>query len=86
MAIEMIDGNPPLYNQTPSDALLMIKESSKPPPINRYKTVSSKLRGLIMGCCENDVNKRFSAAELCEEPLMKKAQPVSILTHILRKT
>ena len=41
MVIEMIDGEPPYFNETPTDAMMITKRSKSPPKIKHSEKVSS---------------------------------------------
>ena len=40
MVIEMIDGEPPYFNETPTDAMMITKRSKSPPKIKHSEKVS----------------------------------------------
>ena len=65
MVIEMIDGEPPYFNETPTDAMMITKRSKSPPKIKHSEKVSlvkdenSKIFPTII-FCGNGFFKNFS--------------------------
>ena len=66
MVIEMIDGEPPYFNETPTDAMMITKRSKSPPKIKHSEKVSL-IKGRVLNSvnletiifCENEIFKNF---------------------------
>ena len=74
MVIEMIDGEPPYFNETPTDAMMITKRSKSPPKIKHSEKVSlvkdrvlnsKNLETIIF--CGNEIFKKFSGVSTASQ-------------------
>ncbi|VDN06194.1 unnamed protein product [Thelazia callipaeda] len=85
MVIEMINGEPPLFDVQPLQAMKMIRDN---PPINTIETanVSPELTSFISLMLVRDVRKRATASQLLRHEFLKKASTPSILCSFMNIT
>ncbi|XP_076815782.1 serine/threonine-protein kinase PAK 5-like isoform X3 [Clavelina lepadiformis] len=72
MIIEMIDMEPPYFNEAPLQAMRHIRDLPPPKLKNSYK-VSSSLKGFLDQMLIRDTSLRSAAPDLLEHPFLKKA-------------
>ncbi|KAM4877914.1 serine/threonine-protein kinase PAK 1-like [Thomomys bottae] len=82
VAIEMMEGEPPYFNENPLRALCLIATSGTPELQNPEK-VSAIFRDFLNRCLEMDVEKRGSAKELLQHPFLEVAKPLSCLIPLI---
>lgn len=82
MVIEMIDGEPPFFNEPPLQAMRRIRDMPPPSLKNAHK-VSSRLRRFLDRMLVRDPASRATAAELLTDPFLLQAGPPSILVPIM---
>ncbi|CAG9801574.1 unnamed protein product [Chironomus riparius] len=82
MVIEMIDAEPPFFNEPPLQAMRRIRDMPPPTPKNIHK-VSPRLRRFLDKMLVRDPSQRASAAELLSDPFLLVAGPPSILVPIM---
>jgi len=70
MVIEMIDGEPPYFNETPTDAMMITKRSKSPPKI---KIKHSEKVSLV----KDENSKIFPTIIFCGNEFFKKISGVS---------
>lgn len=84
MIIEMIDGEPPYFDQPPLQAMRCIRD--QPPP--RYKDtmhrVSPRLQGFLDRMLVRDPTQRATAAELLEHPFIRQANNQNCLLPLIQ--
>ena len=78
MVIEMVDGEPPFFNEPPLQAMRRIRDM--PPPKLKNQKVSPQLQGFLYKMLVRDPAQRTSAAELLHHPFLRQAgHPVSLV-------
>lgn len=82
MVIEMIDGEPPFFNEPPLQAMRRIRDMPPPSLKNAHK-VSSRLRRFLDRMLVRDPASRATASELLTDPFLLQAGPPSILVPIM---
>ncbi|EFN75688.1 serine/threonine-protein kinase PAK mbt [Harpegnathos saltator] len=83
MIIEMIDGEPPFFNEPPLQAMRRIRDMPPPKLKNSHK-VSPRLQGFLERMLVRDPAQRATAAELLQHPFLRQAQSPSILIPLMR--
>jgi p21-activated kinase 7 len=85
MVIEMIDGEPPFFNEPPLQAMRRIRDMPPPKLKNAHK-ISSRLQSFLDRMLVRDPAQRATAAELLTHPFLRQAGPPSILVPLMRGT
>ena len=83
MIIEMVDGEPPFFNEPPLQAMRRIRDM--PPPKLKNPKVSPQLQGFLYKMLVRDPNQRTSAVELLHHPFLRQAGPPSSLVPLMRQ-
>ncbi|CAL1687681.1 unnamed protein product [Lasius platythorax] len=83
MIIEMIDGEPPFFNEPPLQAMRRIRDMP-PPKLKNFHKVSPRLQGFLERMLVRDPAQRATAAELLQHPFLRQAQSPSILIPLMR--
>ncbi|XP_047357343.1 serine/threonine-protein kinase PAK mbt isoform X2 [Vespa velutina] len=83
MIIEMVDGEPPFFNEPPLQAMRRIRDMPPPKLKNSHK-VSPRLQGFLERMLVRDPAQRATAAELLQHPFLRQAQSPSILIPLMR--
>ncbi|XP_034947302.1 serine/threonine-protein kinase PAK mbt [Chelonus insularis] len=83
MIIEMVDGEPPFFNEPPLQAMRRIRDMPPPKLKNSYK-VSPRLQGFLERMLVRDPAQRATAPELLQHPFLRQAQSPSILIPLMR--
>ncbi|KAM6033199.1 serine/threonine-protein kinase PAK 4 isoform 2-T3 [Chlamydotis macqueenii] len=84
MVIEMVDGEPPYFNEPPLKAMKMIRDNLPPKLKNGHK-VSPSLKGFLERVLVRDPAQRATAAELLKHPFLAKAGPPSCIVPLMRQ-
>ncbi|KAK9411135.1 serine/threonine-protein kinase PAK 7 [Crotalus adamanteus] len=84
MVIEMIDGEPPYFNEPPLQAMRRIRDNV-PPRVKDLHKVSSVLRGFLDLMLVREPSQRGSAQELLRHPFLKLAGPPSCIVPLMRQ-
>nr|XP_014435337.1 serine/threonine-protein kinase PAK 4 [Pelodiscus sinensis] len=84
MVIEMVDGEPPYFNEPPLKAMKMIRDNLPPRLKNAHK-VSPSLKGFLDRLLVRDPAQRASANELLKHPFLTKAGPPSSIVPLMRQ-
>lgn len=72
MVMEMIDGEPPFYNEPPIQAMKMIRD--KPPPkLHNQSGISKCLENFLARMIVKDPHQRATARELLQHPFLEQA-------------
>ncbi|KAK6023498.1 hypothetical protein OSTOST_10716 [Ostertagia ostertagi] len=82
MLIEMVEGEPPLFNEQPFQAMKMIRDEPAP-KFNPTANVSPELAHMLSRCLVKDPSQRATASELLRHPLLTKAQHPSCIAHLI---
>ncbi|XP_012278615.1 serine/threonine-protein kinase PAK mbt [Orussus abietinus] len=83
MIIEMVDGEPPFFNEPPLQAMRRIRDMP-PPKLKNSQKVSPRLQGFLERMLVRDPAQRATAAELLQHPFLRQAQSPSILIPLMR--
>lgn len=83
MVIEMVDGEPPFFNEPPLQAMRRIRDT-KPPNLKNIHKVSPRLQGFLDRMLVRDPAQRATAAELLSHPFLRQAGPPSLLVPLMR--
>ncbi|CAM2110374.1 unnamed protein product [Caretta caretta] len=84
MVIEMVDGEPPYFNEPPLKAMKMIRDNL-PPKLKNVHKVSPSLKGFLDRLLVRDPVQRASASELLKHPFLAKAGPPSSIVPLMRQ-
>ncbi|XP_013776316.1 serine/threonine-protein kinase PAK 4-like isoform X2 [Limulus polyphemus] len=82
MVIEMVDGEPPFFNEPPLTAMKRIRDLPPPRLKNSHK-VSPRLQGFIDKMLIRDPSQRATAFELLHHPFLRQAGPSSQLVPLM---
>jgi len=83
MVIEMVDGEPPFFNEPPLQAMRRIRDMA--PPKFKNEKVSPQLKGFLYKMLVRDPTQRSSAAELLHHPFLRHASHPSSLVPLMRE-
>lgn len=83
MCIEMVDGEPPFFNEPPLQAMRRIRDMPPPKLRNTHK-VSPRLQGFLEKMLVRDPGQRATAFELLQHPFLRQAGPPSLLVPLMR--
>nr|XP_018905160.1 PREDICTED: serine/threonine-protein kinase PAK mbt isoform X1 [Bemisia tabaci] len=83
MVIEMVDGEPPFFNEPPLQAMRRIRDMPPPKLKNTHK-VSPRLQGFLERLLVRDPAQRATAAELLQHPFLRQAGPPALLVPLMR--
>ncbi|CAG9762089.1 unnamed protein product [Ceutorhynchus assimilis] len=83
MVIEMVDGEPPFFNEPPLQAMRRIREMPPPKLKNAHK-VSPRLQSFLDRMLVRDPAQRASAQELLAHPFLRQAGPPALLVPLMR--
>ncbi|XP_015273747.1 PREDICTED: serine/threonine-protein kinase PAK 4-like [Gekko japonicus] len=84
MVIEMVDGEPPYFNEPPLKAMKMIRDNLPPKLKNAHK-VSPFLKGFLDRLLVRDPAQRATATELLKHPFLGKAGSPSCIVPLMRQ-
>uniref|UniRef100_A0A8C5DVU4 non-specific serine/threonine protein kinase n=1 Tax=Gouania willdenowi TaxID=441366 RepID=A0A8C5DVU4_GOUWI len=84
MVIEMVDGEPPYFNEPPLKAMKMIRDNL-PPKLKNLHKVSPLLKGFLDRMLVRDPAQRASASELLTHAFLSKAGPPSCIVPLMRQ-
>ncbi|XP_041850734.1 serine/threonine-protein kinase PAK 4 isoform X1 [Melanotaenia boesemani] len=84
MVIEMVDGEPPYFNEPPLKAMKMIRDNL-PPKLKNLHKVSPLLKGFLDRMLVRDPAQRATASELLKHPFLAKAGPPSCIVPLMRQ-
>ncbi|XP_030742221.1 serine/threonine-protein kinase PAK 4 [Echinops telfairi] len=84
MVIEMVDGEPPYFNEPPLKAMKMIRDNL-PPRLKNLHKVSPSLKGFLDRLLVRDPGQRATAAELLKHPFLTKAGPPASIVPLMRQ-
>jgi len=84
MCIEMVDGEPPFFNEPPLQAMRRIRDMPPPKLKNAHK-VSPRLLGFMERMLVRDPAQRATAFELLQHPFLRQAGHHSCLIPLMRR-
>ncbi|XP_064411796.1 serine/threonine-protein kinase PAK 5 isoform X1 [Latimeria chalumnae] len=84
MVIEMVDGEPPYFNEPPLQAMRRIRDNL-PPRVKDIHKVSSMLRGFLDQMLVREPSQRATAQELLRHPFLKLTGPASCIVPLMRQ-
>ncbi|CAI4222591.1 unnamed protein product [Auanema sp. JU1783] len=82
MLIEMVEGEPPYFNEQPFQAMKIIRDQP-PPKFSRNANVSPELDHLLSRCLVKEGTQRATAGELIKHPFFRKAQHYSTIAPLI---
>jgi tRNA A-37 threonylcarbamoyl transferase component Bud32 len=82
MVMEMVDGEPPYFNEQPLTAMRKIRDQPPPKLKNPHKA-SSLLQGFLGRCLVRDPSQRATAIDLLDHPFLRHAGNPSCLQNLL---
>ncbi|XP_058680366.1 serine/threonine-protein kinase PAK 3-like [Ammospiza nelsoni] len=85
VAIEMVEGAPPYWNETSRTVQELISSGGRP-KLQKPRQQSAWLRDFLHCCLERDEDRRWSAQELLQHPFVTSAKPTSDLTPLIMAT
>ena len=85
MVIEMVDGEPPFFNEQPLQAMRRIRDMP-PPKLKNSQKVSPNLLGFLEKMLVRDPSKRASASDLLQHPFLRMAGPPRLLVPLMRSS
>ncbi|XP_051510558.1 serine/threonine-protein kinase PAK 5 isoform X3 [Myxocyprinus asiaticus] len=83
MVIEMVDGEPPYFNEPPLQAMRRIRDNL-PPRLKESHKVSSVLRTFLDLMLVREPCQRATAHELLQHPFLKLSGPPSCIVPLMR--
>ncbi|KAJ6218301.1 hypothetical protein RDWZM_009458 [Blomia tropicalis] len=83
MVIEMVDGEPPFFNEPPLQAMRRIRDMP-PPKLKNANKVSPNLLGFLEKMLVRDPGKRATASDLLQHPFLRLAGPPRLLVPLMR--
>jgi len=83
MVIEMIDGEPPHFNETPREAMMRTKKSKTPPGVKQANKISASLSGFLDRMLVLRAEDRATASELLRHPFIKLARDSPCLLPLI---
>ncbi|XP_071800762.1 uncharacterized protein [Asterias amurensis] len=84
MVMEMVDGEPPFFNEPPLQAMRRIRDMPPPKLKNPHKA-SPRLQGFVERMLVRDPTQRASAFELLQHPFLRTAGPDATLLNLMRQ-
>lgn len=85
MVVEMVDGEPPFFNEPPLQAMRRIRDMPPPKLKNTHK-VSPRLQGFIERLLVRDPLQRATAADLLQHPFLRQAGPPALLVPLMKSS
>lgn len=82
MVIEMVDGEPPLFDEPPLPAMRKIRDTD-PPKMKKADKVSPLLVNFVDRMMVRDPAQRANALELIQHPFLRQAGPPSLLIPLM---
>ncbi|XP_041070984.1 serine/threonine-protein kinase PAK 5-like isoform X1 [Carcharodon carcharias] len=83
MVMEMIDGEPPYFNDSPVEAMKMLRDNP-PPRLKLEHKVSPILRDFLDRMLVHDVTERATSIELLAHPFMLQAGPPDCMISLIQ--
>ena len=83
MLIEMIEGEPPFYNESPIQVMKKIKDMPVSPSLKNPRGISLRLANFMEKMLNRDPQQRATANELLKHPFLLKAGPTEIIIPLM---
>lgn len=83
MLVEMVDGEPPFFNEPPLQAMRRIRDMP-PPKLKNPTKVSPRLQAFLDRMLVRDPTQRATAFELLQHPFLRQAGNQSCLRPLMR--
>lgn len=83
MVIEMVDGEPPFFNEPPLQAMRRIRDMPPPKLKNTNKQVSARMQGFLEKMLVRDPGQRATAYELLQHPFLTQAKGPEVLLPLM---
>lgn len=84
MVMEMVDGEPPFFNEPPLQAMRRIRDMP-PPKLKNPQKVTPRLQGFLEKMLVRDPAQRATAAELLHHPFLRQSGPSDLLVPLMRQ-
>ena len=84
MLVEMVEGEPPYFDEPPLTAMRMIRDIAGPEL--HYKAKSAQLRSFLQLLLTRDSVRRPTALELLHHPFIRKSRDPAILKPLIEKS
>ncbi|XP_057305082.1 serine/threonine-protein kinase PAK mbt-like [Hydractinia symbiolongicarpus] len=84
MVMEMIDTEPPFFNEPPLMAMKKLRDLD-PPTLKQPENVSSKLISFLEACLQKDPFRRSSAFELLQHPFLRMSSSTTSISALIRE-
>ena len=84
MLVEMVEGEPPYFDEPPLTAMRMIRDIAGPDL--QYKAKSAQLRSFLQLLLTRDSVRRPTALELLQHPFIRKSRDPAILKPLIEKS
>jgi serine/threonine protein kinase len=84
MIIEMIDGEPPYFDQPPLQAMRLIRDMPPPKYKDTLHRASPRLLGFLDRMLLRDPTQRATAVELLEHPFIRQATSTNCLLNLIQ--
>uniref|UniRef100_A0A8C7X267 non-specific serine/threonine protein kinase n=1 Tax=Oryzias sinensis TaxID=183150 RepID=A0A8C7X267_9TELE len=84
MVVEMVDGEPPYFSDTPITAMKKLRDEAAPTVKNTNK-VSPVLKDFLDCMLTRDTLKRSSATDLLEHPFLLQSGPPKVLVPLVEQ-
>jgi serine/threonine protein kinase len=85
MIIEMIDGEPPYFDQPPLQAMRFIRDMPPPKIKDVVHKMSPRLQGFLDRLLVRDPLQRATAVELLDHPFIKQSSPDTTLSALINR-
>lgn len=82
MLIEMVEGEPPFFNDQPFQAMKRIRDEPEA-RFSRHAKVTPELTDLLSHCIVKDISQRWSSRDLLHHPFFTKSQHPSSIAPLL---
>ncbi|KAI1304927.1 Serine/threonine-protein kinase PAK mbt [Halotydeus destructor] len=85
MVIEMVDGEPPFFNELPLQAMRRIRDMP-PPKLKNVNLVSPPLKDFLCKMLVREPGQRATALDLLNHAFLRAAGPPSVLVPLMRSS
>ncbi|XP_039587178.1 serine/threonine-protein kinase PAK 3-like [Passer montanus] len=83
VAIEMLEGEPPYFKESPIQAQRLIARN-RYPPLKMPSKMSVLFHAFLHSCLDTDPGIRWTARELLQHPFLRTAMSLSVLPDMIR--